>query len=434
MKIHIVQKGDTLWKIAQKYGVDFNQLKSMNTHLANPDAIMPGMKIKVPTNAGTIKKEAPMKEKAVKEKPIYEHPFAETKPFVELVEDTKPVKEQPIAKKVQPKKEKPKKMFVPKPPKPVIPEIDINNYYMLNMAKMNIEQPKPVKEQPVKEQPIVEVPKIEIPEIPEVKEEKVEEAPLVQEELPAQPKVQPQVFVQPIYPCQPCVPMTPVLPGSGLPYFPCPQPYYPQMPVMYPHYPLMPGMNQQYFMQPAQGSYLAMQPQQGVAGLEQPSGYTMQPGNQTQEALTQQLTEADFDHDYANDDYSSTMPVTPVQGVNDLSMAQGYSPYQPMIEYPTYQQPYYPATSPTSDCGCGGQSTPMTYSTMPSYQAMPYQGAPTDGYGSYPYNYGMMPAGNYSAQSVPSMWGGGQPHYPFPMNKMRLENQQEVDEDEKSEY
>ena len=49
VKIHIVQKGDTLWKIAKKYGVNFEELKKMNSQLSNPDMIMPGMKIKVPT-------------------------------------------------------------------------------------------------------------------------------------------------------------------------------------------------------------------------------------------------------------------------------------------------------------------------------------------------------------------------------------------------
>lgn len=49
MKIHIVQKGDTLWKIAKKYGVNFEELKNVNAQLSNPDLIMPGMKIKVPS-------------------------------------------------------------------------------------------------------------------------------------------------------------------------------------------------------------------------------------------------------------------------------------------------------------------------------------------------------------------------------------------------
>lgn len=48
MQIHTVQKGDTLWKIAKMYGVDFEELKAANPQLANPDLIMPGMKIIIP--------------------------------------------------------------------------------------------------------------------------------------------------------------------------------------------------------------------------------------------------------------------------------------------------------------------------------------------------------------------------------------------------
>ena len=51
MKIHIVQKGDTLWEISQKYNVDFEELKEMNAHLASPEMIMPGMKIRIPSSA-----------------------------------------------------------------------------------------------------------------------------------------------------------------------------------------------------------------------------------------------------------------------------------------------------------------------------------------------------------------------------------------------
>ncbi|GAA0354924.1 SafA/ExsA family spore coat assembly protein [Bacillus horti] len=51
MKIHIVQKGDTLWKLAEQYGVNFEELKKANSQLSNPDLIMPGMKIKIPTGA-----------------------------------------------------------------------------------------------------------------------------------------------------------------------------------------------------------------------------------------------------------------------------------------------------------------------------------------------------------------------------------------------
>ena len=153
MKIHIVQKGDTLWKIAKKYGVNFEELKKMNAQLSNPDMIMPGMKIKVPTGGGTIKKEAPItggtpqakiNMGSKKEMPISEHPFAKEKPkpMPEEVQKEAPKKEAPI--KEQPKKEAPKpvkkeepvKPYTPKMPKFVLPEIDINNYYMMNMANM----------------------------------------------------------------------------------------------------------------------------------------------------------------------------------------------------------------------------------------------------------------------------------------------------------
>ncbi len=95
MKIHIVQKGDTLWKIAKKYGVNFEELKKMNTQLSNPDMIMPGMKIKVPTTGGSIKKEAPLGGLTTKinftkkEQPIKEQPITKEKPMM---------KEQPIVK------------------------------------------------------------------------------------------------------------------------------------------------------------------------------------------------------------------------------------------------------------------------------------------------------------------------------------------------
>lgn len=68
-----MQKGDTLWKIANKYNVDFEHLLSMNTHLGDPNMIMPGMKVKVPTGKKP-KKEMPIKEAPIKEKSIKESP------------------------------------------------------------------------------------------------------------------------------------------------------------------------------------------------------------------------------------------------------------------------------------------------------------------------------------------------------------------------
>ena len=48
MEVHIVVKRDTLWKIARQYGIPFEDLKRVNAHLANPDYIVPGMKIFLP--------------------------------------------------------------------------------------------------------------------------------------------------------------------------------------------------------------------------------------------------------------------------------------------------------------------------------------------------------------------------------------------------
>jgi len=93
VKIHIVQKGDTLWKIAKKYGVNFEELKKMNSQLSNPDMIMPGMKIKVPTAGANIKKEAPIgapkatiNKGVKKEMPKKEQPIIKEKPVAPIAE------------------------------------------------------------------------------------------------------------------------------------------------------------------------------------------------------------------------------------------------------------------------------------------------------------------------------------------------------------
>ncbi|MBH0230003.1 SafA/ExsA family spore coat assembly protein [Halobacillus yeomjeoni] len=99
MRIHIVQKDDTLWKIAKKYGVDFEELKAMNTQLSNPDMIMPGMKIKVPQGKKPVKKEAPkttQKKEMPKQKKPSNVPYQDTspKPIPAIEEDEK----QPVTK------------------------------------------------------------------------------------------------------------------------------------------------------------------------------------------------------------------------------------------------------------------------------------------------------------------------------------------------
>ncbi|WP_181349706.1 SafA/ExsA family spore coat assembly protein [Thalassobacillus sp. CUG 92003] len=150
MRIHIVQKGDTLWKISQKYGVNFEELKKVNSHLSNPDMIMPGMKIKVPQQKKQVKKEAP-KAKEMPKHPS-QKPYKDTspKPIPVVKEDEKPKKP----------KEQPKEMPKEKPAeKPMMPfhmnmpvqmptmENQWQNYYTtLNLPQMTYQPPEAPKE------------------------------------------------------------------------------------------------------------------------------------------------------------------------------------------------------------------------------------------------------------------------------------------------
>lgn len=45
---HTVQKGDTMWKIANRYEVGLSEIKSVNLHITNPDLIYPGQMINIP--------------------------------------------------------------------------------------------------------------------------------------------------------------------------------------------------------------------------------------------------------------------------------------------------------------------------------------------------------------------------------------------------
>jgi FOG: LysM repeat len=45
--VYIVRKGDTVYKIAQRYGLDWRELAGYN-HLGNPDLIYPGQRLEIP--------------------------------------------------------------------------------------------------------------------------------------------------------------------------------------------------------------------------------------------------------------------------------------------------------------------------------------------------------------------------------------------------
>ncbi len=54
--IHVVQEGQSIWKISQKYGIPFQDLLKANSHLKNPDLIHPGDEITLPGQAGKAEK------------------------------------------------------------------------------------------------------------------------------------------------------------------------------------------------------------------------------------------------------------------------------------------------------------------------------------------------------------------------------------------
>ena len=54
MRIHIVQKGETLAEIAAQYEVEQEAIEKMNPQIADPELIMPGMKLTIPQQSKKI--------------------------------------------------------------------------------------------------------------------------------------------------------------------------------------------------------------------------------------------------------------------------------------------------------------------------------------------------------------------------------------------
>jgi len=235
VKIHIVQKGDTLWEIAKKYGVDFQELKAVNTQLSNPDMIMPGMKIKVPTGTVHVKKEAQIggakKEAQINVAPKEEqiqHPFAEIAPqpfpvmdfeeeVPEVEEEVKGVETGPYIPQMpqMPQIFVMPQMPIAQPQMPVAPppqmpqyqplEIDINNFNLMEMGMPQIPTPPtnilPGMMAPEEDFGPEEDFEAEMPQMPQM------------QQMPQMPLQQPAMFNN-------CVPITPVMPGYGFNYVP----------------------------------------------------------------------------------------------------------------------------------------------------------------------------------------------------------------------
>ncbi|MBY0123935.1 SafA/ExsA family spore coat assembly protein [Bacillus sp. S/N-304-OC-R1] len=388
MKIHIVQKGDTLWKIAKKYGVNFEELKKMNTQLSNPDMIMPGMKIKVPGSGGSIKKEAPIGG------------VPETKVSMGAKKEM-PIKEMPIQ---APPKEVPAKQYAPKMPKPIVSEIDINNYYMLNMANLSAQQPAPkeVPKQLPKELPKQmpkelpkQMPQEPLKQLPQELPKQMPQEPLkpLPKELPKQMpqellKQPPQLPPKPVNILPPVKPIAQESPESiesesfvythqggvnqpMLPYYP--QSFYPVSPVMpgtglpggYPQaygYPQVQGAAMPMYQAPAAPMY--QMPHHGLAGVESDESSSSMPMHHMP---------------YTSPAYSGAQMPAPLMGAAQMpahvmgaEQAAPQMPLQPTytapimqqaFEYPEVACPPYPAQMyPVSPVMPGsGFCEPMPY-------------------------------------------------------------------------
>ncbi|MED3571473.1 SafA/ExsA family spore coat assembly protein [Cytobacillus praedii] len=378
MKIHIVQKGDTLWKIAKKYGVNFEELKKMNTQLSNPDMIMPGMKIKVPGAGGSVKKEAPIggmpdakiNMGAKKEMPKAEHPFAKEKPkTMPVVEAPKevpvapapPKKEAPkvTAPQVEIPKEVPKKPFIPKMPKPIMPEIDINNYYMMNMANLSVQQPapqlppkpvnilpevKPIETKPIESKPIKPVKPIK------PIAEKTPKPKAIESELFAE--TQQGGFEQPMYPYYPShlFPVSPVMPGPGF------QGGYPQQM----GYPQVQGAAMPMHQMPHQNY--------GLAGVESPGFHEesspFMPMHQMPHMNPEYMMPSQAQNPApvmgAQDMGQQQLPLQPTYTAPAMQPNYGYPcPPNPCPPYPTHLIPVSPVMPGSGFCG------PVPYGQMP---------------------------------------------------------------------
>lgn len=209
MKVHIVQKGDTLWKIAKQHQIPFDEIKRLNAHLANPDYIVPGMEIFLPDQSTmpkemkerprepqlmpttpAPKKETPKKEMPVKEVPVKEMPKKET-----------PMPPTPVAPPVaQPSQPnwipypQPVPMPMPQPQvQPIIMPQQPSAPHTINIEQPTMPMPIPMPQQPVqpmqcpscKMTVMIAMPQMERPK--EEKEVKVEQKPKEKKEIQPTP-------------------------------------------------------------------------------------------------------------------------------------------------------------------------------------------------------------------------------------------------------
>lgn len=66
MKIHIVQKDDTLQTIMDKYHITKQTIRQSNPHIANMEALLAGMKVKIASTSVAIETNSPSNKRREK--------------------------------------------------------------------------------------------------------------------------------------------------------------------------------------------------------------------------------------------------------------------------------------------------------------------------------------------------------------------------------
>ena len=472
VKIHIVQKGDTLWKLAKKYGVEFEALKKLNSQLSNPDMIMPGMKLKIPSsgkntapsNSNTIinvgsQKEAPITGGLVKEAPIQqtsvqmpsvkEAPIQQTPvqmpsvkeaPIQQAPVQQPSLKEAPIQQMPIPAPQAPTQQMapvtqqptnpIPTPVVPVMPQLtDINNHYTVNMSQMNVQQSTPQ----VASKPIYVV-KDESPESLEKPMHVM--TPAVEDVcVPITPIMPGPGFCPPIYPMyhpfpvavqstmiQPMVDIEESSSSMDSGYFyqskPMPQPYGSFVPVA--------QVNQSYMSQPFQQTYEYPYSQGFVPVHPEKSAHS---GSFSYESTSFIADESSSSHGHI----SQTAPAMMYQHSAPMSV-----PVTPYFQNQAY------LVKEEEDCGCGGpkpkqQIQQQVMQMAPQYvqesMTLPYHqqvfeqdrppGQPSQFIsGNQPWTQPQMQPGMHPQQMMPGMQPGMQPQQMMPGMQPGMQPQQ----------
>ncbi|SHN09126.1 SafA/ExsA family spore coat assembly protein [Gracilibacillus kekensis] len=345
MKIHIVQKDETLWKIAQKYGVSLENVIAANPQISNPEMIMPGMKIKIPTASDSKQQPAPGNKKqqvaptpsptAKKEKKEVKPPN-QILPSIEEDEDKKwePLKKEMPALPIHFNKQQP----APPQPAPTQTSQDLKWTQLTNNFETNIHPMQMMEDE--------------------------NDVAGVQEQMKPQyqPMPQPQQMPMPSHHQMPM--QAPCYSKDGIPYGfgnSGPGPMGQMQPYPFPDgsQPQVMGAQQQPMHGWNQGQMPTMNQPQGQYGQQMPWGPSQMPQNQGMPNMAQQPMQQMMPQQMQN---QQNMQQQPQQMPGEPMIPQPGMPNYPLMPMPYGMQapqqmpyqPYGPGQSMNDDCGCGG--------------------------------------------------------------------------------